>query len=205
MLGRERGWITIIAAAARLAAIYAVAVLVLLIPLMVFVIAPGNLREVLSSPVAAAAGFLVGFFLLAIARLYGFALFWILLLWWWLTTLQASPWPLELLPRFVVWTTFAAPLYALTAIGLGANKTRSSVVELLVTTGLWATAIALALRFSYLSIDGGGLANGPYRTARLIAYSCGALPVLLSVRELVRVGRASWITQRHSRGSLTSA
>src|SRR5215831_4280865 len=157
MRGPQRGWITIIAAAARLAGVYAVAVLMLLIPLMVFVIAPGNLREVLSSPVAAAAGFVVGFLLLAIARFYGFALFWILLLWWWLNTVQASHWPLELLGRFVIWTVFAAPLYALTTVGLGATRTRSQILEMLVTTGLWTAAIVLALRFSYIAIDGGGL------------------------------------------------
>ena len=204
MQGRGRGWVTIIAAGARLAALYALGVLVLLVPFMVFVDTPGNLTEVFSSGLVALAGFLVGFLLLSIARLYGFALLWLLLLWAWLNGLQSFS-VLGVLPRFAAWTVFAAPLYALTAIGLAANNTRSLILELLVTTGLWAVTVVLALRFSYLTIDGGGLRTGPYNAARLISYICWSLPILLGVRELVRIGRAIWTTQRRSRGSLTSA
>jgi len=187
----------ILAAAARLAGLYAAGVLVLLVPFSLFATGGTGLREVLLGPPAVAAGgFLIGFLLLAIARRFGFGVLWILLLLAWLNTIRWSFWSLELLPRFVGWTVFAAPLYGLTAIGLGGSgATRSLVRELLITAGVWTTAVVLALKFSYLAIDV-GYPGAPYATARVIAYVCGALPILVSSRELLRIARAVWTTPR---------
>jgi len=185
-------WVKRLAAPARLAGIYIIGVLILLVPFALFMsIGATDLKELqLGLPLLAAGGFLVGFLLLAVARRVGFAILWFFLLLLWLNIIRESPWPLGLLPRFPGWTVFAAPLYVLTAIGLsGHDNARSLVRELLLTAGLWATVVALALKFSYLDIDV-GLPGAPYGSARAIAYICGVFPFLLTTRELLRIARA---------------
>jgi hypothetical protein len=185
-------WVKTLAAAARLAGIYAIAVLILLVPFALFIgIGATDLKELLLGlPLLAAGGFLVGFLLLAIARRVGFAILWFFLLLLWINVIREASWSLGLLPRFPGWTVFAAPLYVLTAIGLsGGANARSLIRELLITAGLWATLVALALKFSYLDIDV-GFPGAPYGTARALANVCGVFPFLLTTRELLRVARA---------------
>ena len=191
-------WVRILLAAARLAALYAAFVLVLFTAYGLYVAGPASLRELLlDSPLLAAFGFIVGFLLLAIAKRFGFVVLWILLVAVWITQVRDSSWSVYLLTSFLRWTVLAAPLYALTAIGLTADSNQRLLMrEILLTAVVWATVTGLALKFSYLAIDV-GYPHAPYALARAIAiYLCLPLPFLISARELLRIGWAMRTTSR---------
>jgi hypothetical protein len=194
----QHRWVRILLAAARLAALYAACVVVLFTAYGLYVAGPASLRElVVDSPLIAAVGFVVGFILLAIAKRIGFVVLWVLLLALWVSKIRDTSWSVYLLPDFLQWTVLAAPLYALTAIGLSAdNNQRRLKRELLITAAIWAIVSGLALKFSYLAIDV-GYPHAPYSLARAVAnYLCVPLPFLIGARELLRVGFAMRTTVR---------
>ncbi len=83
-------WLVVVRAARRLAALYAVGVFLLAVPL---VAAFRYLLPTLTIPVVAVFGFALGFLGLAIGKRLGFAILWSLLLVVWIASLQAYIFP----------------------------------------------------------------------------------------------------------------
>jgi hypothetical protein len=175
-------WRVVAFAASRLAAVYGAGVLLLAIPLIAIF---GGLLPALTIPVFAVLGFIVGFMVLAIAKRLGFAILWLLLLVLWIASLQDGIYQAN--GSFLFWTMFAVPLYLITAVGLSA-RSRGLRLEILLTLGAWAVAAAVALT-GEIYIDA-----GPPIAATWDNYVCAAWPLLVAVRELVRVGFRSRTT-----------
>ena len=174
-------WRVVAFAASRLAAVYGAGVLLLAIPLIAVF---GGLLPALTIPVVGVLGFIIGFVVLAIAKRLGFAILWSLLLVLWIVSLQDGIYQAN--GSFLFWTMFAVPLYLITAVGLSA-KSRGLRLEILVTLGAWAVVAAVALT-GEVYIDLAPI------SATWDNYVCTAWPVLVAMRELIRVGFRSRAT-----------
>jgi hypothetical protein len=112
-------WRRVLLAATRLAALYAVGVTLLLIPLY-FLLGDPFVRDwsrlIKLTTVPFAVLFAVAFVLLAVARRVGFAVLWLLQLAWWAVLLRITL-HVDAPSMFIVWTPFALPLYVLGALG----------------------------------------------------------------------------------------
>jgi len=192
-------WARILLAATRLAALYAAGVFILAVPILLFLNGPGgNTSDVLEgSPVTAAVGFVAGFLALAVARRLGFAILWSLLFYLWARTAPEFPSGLVSM-AFLFWTVLAAPLYLLSAIGLG-RGTRGDRVEVGVTVLVWLGTVALALAAPNWNLHGSA-AYAPSAEGYLFL----VLPFVVAVRELVRVAFA-FRRQRPELESITAA
>ena len=169
-------WRIVTFAASRLAAVYGAGVLLLAIPLIAIF---GGVLPALTIPLVAVLCFIIGFVVLAIAKRLGFAILWSLLLFLWIASLQDGIYQAN--GPLLFWTMFAVPLYLITAIGLSA-RTRRLRLEILLTLGAWAIVAAVALT-GKIHID----AVPPIPTT-WDNYVSAAWPVLVAMRELVRVG-----------------
>src|SRR6266849_7584319 len=168
-------WLVVVRAARRLAALYAVGVFLLAVPL---VAAFRYLLPTLTIPVVAVFGFALGFLGLAIGTRLGFAILWSLLLVVWIASLQDGIYQAN--GSFLFWTMFAAPLYIITAIGLSPTS-RGLRLEMLLTLGAWAIVVSIAVT-GEIYIDAGDPIPAAWDN-----YVCAAWPMLVAVRELVRV------------------
>ena len=149
-------WRGVLAAAARLAGMYAIGVLLLMIPFMFFPY--GGLPSV--TDVAELGGwavlpFAVAFILLAAARRAGFVVLWTLLGALWTAVLAAHDLPIDLLIAFVGWSVLALPLHFLTAIGIPAAPRRRIAGRhlnlLALTTILWTLVLVPAVAVMHWS------------------------------------------------------
>jgi hypothetical protein len=156
-VSRERSranWRSVIAAAARLAGLYAIGVVLLVIPLVL--LPRGALtafRDLAIVAVPAGLLFLVAFPLLAAARRAGFAALWLLLAGLWVLLLVAHDMPIELLIGFVAWSALAFPLHVLGALGVpsgfGLRIARVTVRVAPTVTIVWMTLLIAAVTILY--------------------------------------------------------
>lgn len=149
-------WLRVLAAAARLAAVYVIGVLVLLIPFMLMPYGGlPSLAAVADVGSLAMIPFGLAFLLLAAARRAGFVTLWVLLGGLWGAVLMAHDLPIDLLIAFVGWSVLALPLHFLTALGiteaprLRVARVRVSVPAL--TSILWTLVLVPAIGVMYLS------------------------------------------------------
>lgn len=177
----------VLAAALRLAAVYGVGVTVLLavvvVPLMLTGSVPRfrELLAVVSIPFLVTFG--VSFLLLAVTRRFGFALAWLALLALWVLALRSQPVPLAN-QSFVLWSVFAAPLFAMVVIGVpasGAWSTRALALGVSLGWVLLFVAAEVAL-FRRAPIDHG------YATVTMDS----VLSIISSVAPFVISGVALW-------------
>ena len=139
-----------IAAAARLAAVYVIGVLVLLIPFMLMPYGGlPSLAGVAEVGSLAMIPFGLVFLLLAAARRAGFVILWLLLGGLWGAALMAHDLPIDLLIAFVGWSVLALPLHFLNALGITeAHRLRIARVRMSVpalTSILWTLVLVPAL------------------------------------------------------------
>ena len=149
-------WRRILAAAARLAGMYVIGVLGLLLPFMLLPFAgPPFFLDLAAFGVLAGIPFALAFILLAAARRAGLVVFWALLAALWGAVLFAHDLPIDLLIAFVGWSVLALPLHLLTAVGIPAKlhlcvaRVRLSVSSL--ATIVWILVLAPAIAVLYWS------------------------------------------------------
>src|SRR5687767_8586296 len=178
-MSRERSranWRSIVAAAARLAGLYAIGVVLLVIPLVL--LPSGALpafRDLAIVAVPAGLLFLVAFPVLAAARRAGFVALWLLLAGLWVLLLVAHDMPIELLIGFAAWSALAFPLHVLGALGVpsgfGLRIARVRVGVAPAVTIVWMALLIAAVTVLYTTpsflhpLDEGTL----YRVAGSIA------------------------------------
>jgi hypothetical protein len=142
----------VIAAAARLAALYGLGILLLLSALVLWTGDwVGNARGILRL-FGSVFGILFGlaFLLLAAARRLGFAALWVLLCAMWVWLLSRGWVPVGLLAVFVFWSVMALPFYVLGAIGFPSRRVLhvgrwTTTVPVLVLVG-WVLLLVITLR-----------------------------------------------------------
>lgn len=149
-------WRRVLAAAARLAAVYVIGMVLLVIPFMFFPY--GGLPSV--ADIAELGGlavipFALTFTVFAAARRAGFVALWMLLGTLWGAVIIAHDLSIDLLIAFVGWSVLALPLHFLTAIGIpGAPRLRiagARVSVSVLTTILWTLVLVPAIAVMYWS------------------------------------------------------
>jgi hypothetical protein len=203
----------VIAAAARLACLYGLGVVLLLLAL-VFWTGDwiGNVRAVLQlHGLVFGSLFAASFILLATARRLGFATLWLLLIGLWLWPVAKGWSGISLLALFVFWSVVALPLYILGAIGfpgrrfLHLRRWTATVPALVVV--LWVLLLLLTLAVTpanYLLVASavtGSFGKPPSLVLGLVPFLWGAAPILIALEALNRLRPE----QLPSTGGLTSA
>jgi hypothetical protein len=116
-------WRRVILAAVRLAALYALGVAILIVAVSAVAF---HDRPMASELPYFGIPLLVAFVVLAVARRAGFALLWTLLAALWVYILNENEFVgLAFPPMFLSWSAFAAPLFAIGALGFGTSADAS--------------------------------------------------------------------------------
>lgn len=144
----------VVAAASRLAAVYAAAVTVLLLTLILLIGVPIRfLADLATLSIPAVICFAGAFLLLAVARRAGLTALWLLILalWTWLILLvrgfDDGP---TVGKSFVMWSTLAAPLYAMVAIGFPAlNSPPRRRLATWSIGGAWAALAVMGVKIDF--------------------------------------------------------
>lgn len=137
-------------AALTLAAVYAAGVTLLLVTLISEADSPRRVLDTLPLfSIPAGICFAVAFLLLAVARRAGFTALWVVVFsfWAWATTQDASPFAAS--SEFVAWSLFAAPLYAMCALGFRHETPRAAGWRQWMSIALWPVwtgLVVMALR-----------------------------------------------------------
>jgi hypothetical protein len=192
-------WARVVAAAARLAAIYSVGVaILLLIGSPVLWRGTPSLRAALNLAIPIGFLFGVAFLLLAGARRVGFVVMWLGLIAMWIYILSQGIVDVRLLfvpSVFYGWTVFALPLYAMGAIGVSPRKPvaigrrRVSLTTLVLL--VWGVLAASALFFLYLGTNV-FIPDTPYRrVAEVARFLWIPAPLVVSVLAIVHVWRGT--------------
>ena len=201
-------WRRVVLAAVRLAGLYVIGVVLMLLP---FMLLPGGgipaFRELARLAAPAGILFAVAFLLLAIARRAGFVALWLLLAGLWTLVLVVRELPIDVMIGFVGWTVLAFPLHVLGALGVpSALRVRLGRASLRATTAamiLWAVLLIPAVVVLYTSsfvahpLD----EAAAYRMAGLVApFVWGPAPFLIAALSLAHVwtgtARAGTTSQR---------
>ena len=118
---RPARWQVVLLAAARLAALYAVAVALLLLPIFAWQgRSPHSVHHLMQYAIPSAFVFGVAFVLLAAARRAGFVALWLLLAALWILILHdvVAQYPSDIITAFVGWSALAMPLAILGGLGV---------------------------------------------------------------------------------------
>lgn len=192
-------WLRVTLAAARLAAFYVLGVAVLL-PLLAAISGETPLSWIVDPETWVPLGVLLAlaFAVLAVARRAGFVILWLLLIGVWALGLRYATlyagFTGPFLQSFVLWTTFALPLYTMGALGvpgygtlpLGARRLRYG----LFISVLWALQLVAAVYFTSRLDD---VVPVPVAEGAIVAvapFVWGPMPFLIGGIELVRI----WVT-----------
>ena len=195
-------WGRVVAAAARLAAIYAVGVAILLLAGLPFVnrTLPAW-RDLLGIALPIGVLFAVAFVMLAVARRAGFVALWLVLVGMWIWMIAQVIGDVRMLSivatAFFVWSVAALPLYTMGAVGLPARKRiavgrgRMSLTTLVFL--VWGVLAAGALYFA-------GLDVGPHRRvaphgvlATWARFIWGPAPIVIAVLAIVHVWKGTGV------------
>ena len=190
-------WRVVMAAAMRLAALYAVGVAVLLS-------AFGD--GLTDAGVTGAFLFVFAFMILALARRFALSVSWGLMLVFWIRLLSTrpGPWgapsPFAIPGLFVLWTSLALPLFAIVAFAAPEPLPTHRRRRTLATAGIVAAWLTLAMagrHFAYLNIDV-GFPNAPYHAVGAAAWGLWApAPFVLAA--------LSWVGWRRRAGDIARA
>jgi hypothetical protein len=146
-------WQRVLLAAARLAALYAIGVAILMVPIIFLPGGLPTLRDLSALAVPAATLFLGAFLILAVARRAGFATLWALLCLLWGAVLFQESISIETVGAFIVWSAFALPLHALGAFGVTSGvRVATGRVSLSLTTlalVIWMATLLPAVALLY--------------------------------------------------------
>jgi hypothetical protein len=184
----------VIAAAVRLAGVYAVGVTVLLLALMISTDRPSAILadlRVLGFP--AAICFAASFLLLGVARRAGFLALWVLIsgfLWAWPTFLFRGHLGPPTAEAFVLWSIFAAPLYAMVSIGFSSTTAPTASSR----SRSW---VSFAIAVVWLSLASWGVRYGklyewlprPGPWLRLFSIPWLVVPPALTFRSILHLTR----------------
>jgi hypothetical protein len=123
MSSQDRGarWHLVLLAAARLAALYAIAVALLVLPLFLWQRRSlHHVHHLLGYALPSAFVFGVAFVLLAVARRAGFVALWVVLAGLWILILHGvvAAYPSDIISAFVGWSALAIPLAVLGGLGV---------------------------------------------------------------------------------------
>ena len=204
----------VVAAAARLAALYAFGVMLLLLALILWNREwIGNMRGVLQlNGFVFGSLFAAALLLLATARRVGFAMLWVLLIGLWLWLTGRIDWsPLFLVVVFVFWSIVALPLYLLGAVGFpGRHRLHVSrwtttipalVAALWVALVVFTVAVTPAPYLFVASVLDGSFGKPPAWVLTLAPVIWAPAPMLIGLEALIRLRPVGTPTA----GGLTSA
>jgi hypothetical protein len=199
----------VVVAAARLAALYAILVVLMLVALALWT---GEWIGLVSEIgqlylVTFAFVFAVAFLLLATARRAGLVAIWLLLIgsWnWWVWPLGRSSWlPDAVFPLFILWSVVALPFYVLGSVAIPAKPLlrvgRLAVAAPMIVLGGWVMLIVLTFAVTppewlfYVSAIDGLFGGPPPVVLRLAPLIWWPAPIVLGAQALVHVWpRRSW-------------
>ena len=146
----------ILLAALRLAAVYAVGVAVLFLPMVLWRGGHGvYLGELRTVAIQSAVAFLVAFILLALARRVGFVALWGLLLTLWISEVPKDVFITAVPSWFIVWTVPALPLYIIGMVASRSSTSRLGLRAVSVGAVLWMVLFvgAIVYEFAYHPFD----------------------------------------------------
>jgi len=159
-------WKRVIAAAARLAIVYAIGVLILYAPISLWLLPHARgLRELPGVSVELGILAAIAFAILAVARRVGFLLLWALLLALWVSNFSGASdfnFPEAVANYFILWTVLALPLYVIAALG-GSDRVALRVADRRIRMTeigalLWIVLILGAFFYVFVAhpVGGGG-------------------------------------------------
>lgn len=180
----------VVAAAVRLAAVYALGVSTLLIVLL---ISTDETRAILADlpvvSIPASICFAIAFLILGVARRAGFTTLWLLIfgLWAWQLLMVYRGYVGRPQVEFVMWSILAAPLYAMVSIGFPpatpARPTRWRRLRNWSLVATWAALTALAVSFEPYS----PFARHPWPLWMVLQLAWLAIPPALTLDAIFRV------------------
>src|SRR6266516_72223 len=204
----------LIAAAARLALLYGLGVVLLLLALVLWTHDwVGNVRGVLQlQGLVFGTLFAAALLLLATVRRVGFATIWLLLIALWLWPVVRNGWsPIGMLAVFVSWSVVALPFYLIGAVGFPGRRVlrlgRWTATVPALVVALWVLLLLLTLAVTpaaYLSVASavtGSFGAPPPLVLTLAPLVLGPAPILIALEALTRLR----VERIASAGGLTSA